>query len=245
MGTCSVQIEFVDKVNRQNRMKRRIFFIALGLIVATIFLCWGTKNMKLALTASVILLFFYFIGLCLFALIHYLVVKRWVKRKHYANVLWLFIIIVVGHVCIFLRLPDALPKAEMSLSEKMKYIYETDQRDRHAIFLWMFTANRDRLRFDYVWNLVEQDSIVLPQDKYYAIFVLHHKQGRPGAQDLQVRIKAHQMAKELLEEKEKIAYGNSRWLYEATYDRWQMSIGKKQKYGTQKLSFNSSYNTPL
>jgi hypothetical protein len=84
--------------------------------------------------------------------------------------------------------------------------------------------NRDSIRLHKTLKLLENDTISLsPVDKYHAAMVLQH-----GNKPAHYK-KAHELATNAAKHNIK----NSKWLKKATYDRWQLSIGNKQKYGTQ------------
>jgi hypothetical protein len=52
--------------------------------------------------------------------------------------------------------------------------------------------------------------------------------------------KYYEMAHKLAQGAFDKGYKEAEWLSKATYDRWQMSMGKPQKYGTQLFNFGST-----
>jgi hypothetical protein len=125
--------------------------------------------------------------------------------------------------------PAALPSAKTSVSRELTYIYNTDQGDRFTL-RWL-RPERDAVRLSRVLELHKQGLITNPVDQLNATMVLQH-----GNDSTHYRL-AHELAKAALDgwvatpgrSKEE-----AEWLMKATYDRWMLSIGKPQVYGTQK-----------
>jgi hypothetical protein len=120
-----------------------------------------------------------------------------------------------------------IPKQAMSTTEEIKYIHDTDQADRGTGY-WMIDPERDRIRLRRVKALYHAGQITEPGDQYAAALVYQHGS---CADEFQI---AYELA----------AAADSRGipppaqisiapLTHVTYDRWQLSLGKPQIYGTQ------------
>jgi hypothetical protein len=118
------------------------------------------------------------------------------------------------------------------VSEKLAYAYKTDQADRMTVraYLGMFKDNmveRDSIRLEQANQLYRDNLISLPMDKFYAAFIFHHSK----------QSSFFQIAQELAGEAASVSELKDnyvvQWLAKATYDRWMVSLGKPQKYGTQ------------
>jgi hypothetical protein len=136
--------------------------------------------------------------------------------------------VVVG---LFRPLNNAIINAG-DVSEKLAYAYKTDQADRMTVraYLGMFKDNmaeRDSIRLEQVNQLYKDNLIKLPMDKFHAAFIFHHSK----------QSSFYQIAQELAGEAASVSELKDnyvvQWLAKATYDRWMVSLGKPQKYGTQ------------
>ncbi|MCP2044980.1 hypothetical protein [Pontibacter sp. HSC-36F09] len=117
-------------------------------------------------------------------------------------------------------------------SQKLAYAYETDQADRMTVgaYLSLFEdsmAERDSIRLMQVTQLYQDKQISLPIDKFYAAFVFHHSK----------KSELYEIAQKLAGEAAAVSELKDnyvvQWLAKATYDRWLVSLGKPEKYGTQ------------
>jgi hypothetical protein len=125
--------------------------------------------------------------------------------------------------------PAALPNAKTSVSKELTYIYNTDQGDRFTL-RWL-RPERDAARLSRVLELHKQRLIAGPVDQLNAAMVLQH-----GGDSAHYRL-AHELAKAAFDgwvETPMWSRHEAEWLMKATYDRWMLSIGKPQVYGTQK-----------
>jgi hypothetical protein len=107
--------------------------------------------------------------------------------------------------------------------QELQALYEEDQADRHGE-LPADLSERDQRRRHRVEQLLAEGTVVDPDDLFCAAMVLQHGADRAHFQ------RAHELAKRAAE------LGSTRlarWLAAATYDRWLMSGGLPQKYGTQ------------
>lgn len=116
-----------------------------------------------------------------------------------------------------------IPQQAMSTSDELKYIYDTDQSDRFT-GIWVMKPERDRIRLQRVKALYRTGQITEPQDKYNAAMVYQHG---TCADDFQA---AYELAKDAAEHGVPQSHPP---LAHLAYDRWQMSLGKWQTYGTQ------------
>lgn len=116
-----------------------------------------------------------------------------------------------------------IPQHAMSTSDELKYIYDTDQSDRFS-GLWLTNLGRDRIRLQRVKALYHTGQITNPLDEYRAAMVYQHA---TCADDYQV---AYELAKAAAEGGVPQSHPP---LEHQAYDRWQMSLGKRQTYGTQ------------
>lgn len=117
-------------------------------------------------------------------------------------------------------------------SSMLAYAYETDQADRMTIgaYLGLFEddlAKRDSIRLMQVNQLYKDNQISLPMDKFYAAFVFHHSK---KTEFFEIAQKLAGEAASVSELKDNYVV---QWLAKATYDRWMVSLGKPEKYGTQ------------
>ncbi|MER2999320.1 hypothetical protein [Pontibacter populi] len=151
---------------------------------------------------------------------------------------WLKIPLVIMTVCItgvFIGLFRPLEQAIINTgdaSEKLAYAYKTDQGDRMTVraYLGIFKDNmakRDSIRLEQVNKLYKENQISEPIDKFYAAFIFHHSK---KSAYFEIAQKLANEAASVLKLKDDYVV---QWLAKATYDRWMVSLGKPEKYGTQ------------
>ena len=121
-----------------------------------------------------------------------------------------------------LQQPTPSLDTKQNLSERLNYLVKTDQKDRSSLY-FIFNPNRDRLRINYVYHMIESKKSLNAEDKYNAAIILQHGN---SAKDFQTAFK---LSKAAYDE----GLQKAEWLSKATYDRWQISKGKPQKYNTQ------------
>ncbi len=166
---------------------------------------------------------------------------RLIKRKNIKSLLKITVIyftifalgIIIG---LFVPYKQTLPKRELSLTEQIKHVYNIDQADRKCLKTYLIKSNqklvvkRDSIRLKFADNIYEKyikHQIELNnQDKFNIAMIFQH------GKTTEDYAKAYKLASEVAKSSEKIQ--NAEWLEKATYDRLQISIGKPQKYGTQK-----------
>ena len=116
-----------------------------------------------------------------------------------------------------------IPQQALSTSDELKYIHDTDQSDRFTGY-WLVDPGRDQTRLQRVKALYRAGQITEPMDQFHAAWVFQHAS---CADDFQV---AYELAKAAVgpgipEQHPPLAH--------LAYDRWQLSLGKQQTYGTQ------------
>lgn len=103
-------------------------------------------------------------------------------------------------------------------------LYEQDQEDRRGVVAWTAeTDARDAARRRMVRALLAGGHVRTAADHYHAAMVLQH--GDVPAD--------FQLAHELATTAERMGSEPARWLAAATLDRWLLSQGRPQRYGTQ------------
>jgi hypothetical protein len=119
----------------------------------------------------------------------------------------------------------ALPAQGMNIGDELKYIHDTDQSDRLNGY-FMVDPARDRARLQRVKVLYREGTITEPMDQFNAAVVYQHA---TCADEFEV---AYGLAKAAYEKG--VDEGHPP-LYELAYDRWQLALGKSQKYYTQMM----------
>lgn len=175
------------------------------------------------------------IGFCLAVLLVVGIVKsfhpnlpqKWVRAPFLVAV-----VCVLGVLIGLLRPLDPAVVNSGDVSEKLAYAYKTDQADRMTVgaYLGLFQNNmakRDSIRLAQVKQLYLDEQIRLPIDKFHAAFVFHHSK---KSEFFEIAQKLAGEAAAVSELKDDYVV---QWLARATYDRWMVSLGKPEKYGTQ------------
>jgi len=135
---------------------------------------------------------------------------------------------VLGLLAGYLAGPAPVPDASLVAAHQLAYMYNTDQRDR--VTLRLLNTSRDDARLARVLELRHAESGWTPEEMLDAAIVLQH-----GHDSSHYRI-AHQLAQTASEKginTPRWDQHSADWLARATYDRWMLSIGKPQVYGTQ------------
>lgn len=160
------------------------------------------------------------------------------------NPKWLKLTLTITGICAagilvgFMRPLEPAVIHSGDASSQLAYAYETDQTDRMTLktYLGLFEdtmAKRDSLRLEQAISLYADQQISQPMDKFHAAFIFHHSK-KPSNFEI-----AHTLASEAAAVSELQHHYVAQWLAKATYDRWMVSLGKPQKYGTQdKLSIS-------
>ena len=117
-------------------------------------------------------------------------------------------------------------------SDKLAYAYKTDQADRMTVRAYLGLLNdsmakRDSIRLEQVSLLYKESQISKPIDKFHAAFIFHHSK-KSSFYEIAQKLAGEAAAVSELKDNYTV-----QWLAKATYDRWMVSLGKPQKYGTQ------------
>jgi len=196
-----------------------------GTIVLSLF--YPIFDLLLLLFLSLSLIFLMLVGIVK-------IFKPTLKSFWYRIPFFIVVLAFLGLLVGFIKpLPSPMPKNKTSVSEYLAYMRQTDQSDRKNIKIY-FNAmvwgsseamKRDSIRLNKTLKLIEDDTAKLdPEDKYNAAMILQH-----GEKPEHYK-KAHELAAQAAKHK----IQNATWLKKAAYDRWQLSIGNEQQYGTQK-----------
>ncbi len=110
---------------------------------------------------------------------------------------------------------------------ELRALFEGDQTDRRAVAAGTLAAPdlaaRDLGRRQRLEQLVADGALVSGDDYYFAAYLLQH-----GTTKEEFR-RAHDFADAAMKRGNRTA----RWLFAATMDRWLVTIGERQQYGTQ------------
>lgn len=129
---------------------------------------------------------------------------------------------ITGILVMNLYAPPAVPAPTRPPDEQLRHLYETDQGDRLAL-RFRNLNERDRDRLLRVRELYAQGEIITPEDHHRAAMIFQH-----GATSEDYEI-AYQLAKKASD----AGYADADGLWQSAYDRWLLSQGKPQVYGTQ------------
>jgi hypothetical protein len=117
----------------------------------------------------------------------------------------------------------AIPGQAMSVSDELKYIHDMEQEDRFT-GVWMIDMGRDAARLRRVKEMYRLGAIREPMDQLHAAMVYQH-----ATCDEDFRV-AYELAKAAADKGMDEGHPP---LFEMAYDRWQLALGKSQKYYTQ------------
>ncbi len=117
--------------------------------------------------------------------------------------------------------PSAVPDAGAP-DAQVEQMLEQDQDDRLTGRI-LLVPSRDDQRVARIEALVSQGALTTPKAWFAAAFILQHG-----------RCPRHfEMAYHLASRANAAGYENATWLLQAAYDRWQLSLGKAQRYDSQ------------
>lgn len=133
-----------------------------------------------------------------------------------------------------LRQPAIWPMQEMSASEELQYLYQSDQADRFGMRL-ITLEKRDIMRIKRVHELIENGLVTSDADKYYAAAILQHSTNK----------KDYELSYRLSKEAFDNGYQKANGLWQAAYDRWLISMGEQQKYNTQRTLIFSPFGVQI
>jgi len=112
------------------------------------------------------------------------------------------------------------------VTERLKHLFAADQAARQADPIdWNRVSVEDRQRRMEVLGYLTHGQLTSPESLYYAALIFQHG-NCPDHYQL-----AHQLAERALQG----GFDEARWIFAATLDRYLLSIGQPQKYGTQFL----------
>ncbi|CAM3579563.1 hypothetical protein DESA109040_16995 [Deinococcus saxicola] len=134
---------------------------------------------------------------------------------------------------------------DAAASVQMAEIFASDQAARSGspgAIDWNTVAREDRERREQTLKLLQSGRLSTPADFVGAAFLFQHGDC-PAAYELANKLAAQAIAAG--ERPGGTLHSTARWIYAATYDRWQRSLGKPQKYGTQYLSMGQGCNFKL
>lgn len=113
------------------------------------------------------------------------------------------------------------------ITARLKQLFEADQAARQTQAIdWERVAREDTNRRFEVLDYLTHGQLTFPESLYYAAFIFQHGNCSDHFQ------LAHQLAERALD----LGYDKAHWIYAATLDRYLLSIGQPQKYGTQFLA---------
>ncbi len=117
----------------------------------------------------------------------------------------------------------------MNINQELKLLYKEDQKDRSGVdikrldkFDWKWLKERDEKRLQRVNQIYKQGLITKSQDMYHAGMIYQHG----GSSD------RYKIAVALSEKGMKLGNKDCKWLYSRAVDRYRLSIGKTQIWGT-------------
>ncbi len=115
-------------------------------------------------------------------------------------------------------------------NQELKALYDEDINERNNID-WDNASpsqiadlrKKDRERRKKVFTLINEGRIESAQDYHHAALIFQHGESTNDYK------KAHEFAKKALE----LGDESAKWLFAATLDRYLISMGRPQRYGTQ------------
>lgn len=114
-----------------------------------------------------------------------------------------------------------------AISERVRVIFNEDQKARTGEDVdWEVLNRGDTARRTEVMDYLEQGQLSTGVDLYYAAFIFQHGNCPEH----------YKLANRLAGKAISLDYNDARWIYAATLDRYLLSRGKKQKFGTQYTS---------
>lgn len=125
---------------------------------------------------------------------------------------------------------------DAAASAQMAELFAADQAARSGgpgAIDWDTVAREDRERRVDTLKLLQSGRLSTPADFVGAAFLFQHGDC-PAAYELANKLAAQAIAAG--ERPGGIPHPTARFIFAATYDRWQRSLGRPQKYGTQYVS---------
>ncbi len=120
--------------------------------------------------------------------------------------------------------------ADPVTSERMQVIFDEDQAARMGEDIdWKVLNREDSARRVEVMGYLQDGKLTTGADMYNAAFIFQHGNCP----------KHYKLANRLAGRAIVLDYNDARWIYAATLDRYLLSRGEKQKFGTQYTSTDS------
>ncbi len=113
--------------------------------------------------------------------------------------------------------------------ELLRQLYQEDIADRQQVTNWSDQVQmshlkaRDKTRRTQTHQFVTDGQLTEAIDYYHAALIFQHGD---TVEDYE---QAHHLAREAMNR----GYEPAKWMFASTFDRWQLSKGKPQIYGTQ------------
>lgn len=113
------------------------------------------------------------------------------------------------------------------MNGELKELYEEDVKEREGIGSFQAEGEEllkhDRARRRKTYAIIENGGLKVSEDFYHAALIFQHGETSDDYN------KANELAQKAME----MGDDRAKWLYAATLDRWLLSIGRAQKFGTQ------------
>lgn len=113
---------------------------------------------------------------------------------------------------------------DLAASQRLAQLFAQDQADRAVQPIdWSKVAPADQARRREALQLLNAGRLSRGEDFYHAAFLFQHGDCPQH----------YELANLLAQQAMRRGYPSAGWLYAATFDRWMLSLGRPQKYGTQ------------
>lgn len=118
--------------------------------------------------------------------------------------------------------------ADPAVSARMQILFDEDQAARMEEAVdWAVLGPQDAARRTEVMGYLEDGKLTTRADFYYAAFLFQHGD-LPEHYKLANRLAARAV----------VLGHDARWIYAATLDRYLLSVGERQRFGTQYTSYD-------
>jgi hypothetical protein len=125
--------------------------------------------------------------------------------------------------------PAPVPPDSMPPSEQLAYMHRVDQGDR--VTLRFLNTSRDDQRLARTRQLLDAGHVTSPEDRLNAAMVFQHGN---DSSDYRTAYELASAACSTGVDSKVWPEELADWLRRAAYDRWMLSVGRPQEYGTQK-----------
>lgn len=165
---------------------------------------------------------------------------------HYTSITFGFVLVLASHLSVaqpetpILTFPtECAPKIEVSslsgqynsaVEQQIEEIYQADQADRQIMTKREPTSDEamkiftnDFNRRQKVYSYIAKGQVASGQAFHQAAFIFQH--GDCSAH--------YKFASELAAKAIELGYEKNKWIYAAALDRYLISVGKREKFGTQ------------